>query len=192
MGRAASLGEGFRLLALSGVLTGLAIVLHLFKVPFPPAPFLKFDLAGVPLAVLALYSVGSALTVQPVFMLGLLALGADVIGALMKVAAEASTFIPVALVYRKFRRMGSRRLLVLMTVTGVFSRVIVMVLLNLVITPYWLLLAKWASTYDEAWSITLHYLPAVAAFNAIAAGYVVPIAYSVFRVISQVSSAVEE
>lgn len=191
MGRTTSLGNGFRLLALSGVLTGLAIVLHLFKVPFPPAPFLKFDLSGVPLAVLALYSVGSALTVQPVFMLGLLALGADVIGALMKVAAEAATFIPAALVYRKFRRIGGPRLLVLMTATGVFSRVIAMVLLNLAITPYWLLLAKWASTYDEAWSITLHYLPAVAVFNAIAAGYVVPIAYSVFRVISQVS-AVEE
>lgn len=171
--------------ALAGVLVSLAIVLHLFKAPFPPAPFLKFDGVGIPLATLSLYSVPLSVTVVPVVFIALQALGADIIGAGMKVLAELSTYLPLALTYKK---LGNRGLVghVASVSSAVVTRVAVMTLANYVITPYWILMAGWARTYEQAYSMTLKYLPWVAVFNAITALYVAPLALAVFRVLRRV------
>ncbi|MEM2077120.1 MAG: hypothetical protein QXV03_05525, partial [Sulfolobales archaeon] len=71
-------------LTISAALTALSLVLFLFKFPYPPAPFLKFDAMGIPLAVLALYSLRALLSVTPIIYIGLQLLGADFIGAGMK------------------------------------------------------------------------------------------------------------
>ncbi len=171
--------------ALAGVLVSLAIVLHLFKVPFPPAPFLKFDGVGVPLAMLSLYSVPLSVAVVPVVFIALQALGADFIGAGMKTLAELSTYVPLALAYRK---LGSRGVAgyVVSACSAVVTRAAVMTLANYIVAPHWILMAGWAKSYEQAYTMTLSYLPWIAIFNAITALYVAPLSLSVFRVLRKV------
>jgi riboflavin transporter FmnP len=184
-GQVARVAQLYWKTALAGVLVSLAIVLHLFKVPFPPAPFLKFDGVGIPLATLSLYSISLSVAIVPVVFVALQVLGADVVGAGMKVLAELSTYLPLALMYR---RVGSRGLVgyVVSVGSAIATRVVIMTLANYIITPYWILMAGWARTYEQAYSMTLRYLPWVAAFNAIVALYVAPLALAVFRVLRRV------
>ena len=184
-GQVARVAQLYWRVALAGVLVSLAIVLHLFKAPFPPAPFLKFDGVGVPLAVLSLHSVPLSVAVAPVVFIALQALGADVVGAGMKVLAELSTYVPLAVAYRK---LGGRGLAgyVVPACSAVVARVAVMTLANYLVTPYWILMAGWARSYEQAYSLTLRYLPWISTFNAVTALYVAPLALAVFRVLRKV------
>lgn len=185
VGQVARVAQLYWRVALAGVLVSLAIVLHLFKAPFPPAPFLKFDGVGVPLAVLSLYSVPLSVAVVPVVFIALQALGADFVGAGMKVLAELSTYVPLAVAYRK---LGSRSVAgyAVSACSAVATRVAVMTLANYIVTPYWILMAGWAKSYEQAYAMTLKYLPWVAIFNAITALYVAPLALAVFRVLRKI------
>jgi len=166
--------------------TTIAILLHLFKIPFPLAPFLKYDLAGVPLAVLALTSLRDSMASLPVFALGLLVLGADVVGALMKVMAETSTFIPLALVYSKSARGSGARLAVIASVAAAsLSRTIFMCALNYVVTPYWLVWARWAESLESAYRMTVAIMPYVAVFNATLAIPVALLAIATYRLLAR-------
>ena len=71
------------------------------KIPFPWAPFLRFDFTGVPIVVsFFLIDINSSLTVSLVAGLGILARSGDLLGASMKVIAEGSTVIGLYLGYR--------------------------------------------------------------------------------------------
>ncbi|ADM27793.1 hypothetical protein Igag_0978 [Ignisphaera aggregans DSM 17230] len=181
--------QGFRIsilrVSLTASLTAIAIVLHIFKIPFPIAPFLKFDATGIPLAVIALYSVGDAAVASLVVLPSIIALGADIIGASMKVLAEFSTFVPLAPTYSVLRNRLSRRgLYIVAIMVSLASRVGVMSLANYIVTPYWLVMT-YSWPYDKAYRVTLMYLPAIASFNAIVALYVVPIALSIYMIIER-------
>ncbi|MCS7099976.1 MAG: hypothetical protein RMH84_06330 [Sulfolobales archaeon] len=180
-------GPAGKLLELStaSALTALSLVLHIFKFPYPPAPFLKFDGVGIPLAVLALYSWRTSLAVLPVIFIGLHLMGADFVGASMKIAAEASTFIPLSLLYSYLcLRRAHVKYYAVPVVIGAISRILVMSLLNYIITPHWLVLT-YGWTYDRAYSVTIALLPHIAVFNAIAASYVGALSIGVFRVVSK-------
>ena len=177
---------GLLRITVAASLVALSLVLFMFKFPYPPAPFLKFDGMGIPLAVLALYSTRLSVYVLPIVFVGLHLLGADFVGASMKLAAEASTFLAVALVYRRCAtpRVAPAIRDTLPVVAGVVSRVVVMTLLNYVVTPHWMVLA-YGMSFERAYTLTVSLLPHVAAFNAIAASYVGVLSVAAFRVVSK-------
>lgn len=173
-------------LGVLSMLVALAIVLHAFNLPYPPASFLLFDLSGVPLAVAAVLFPREAFAAGlPAFYLGLLIYRPqDPIGPFMKVAAEAATMLPLVYLYEggwfrgRWRRFAATALVAL-------SRVGAMAALNLAIDPFYFLLFKWVDDYSKGLFLTLLFLPHVAAFNAITALYVtwlsVPIARELER-----------
>ncbi len=172
----------FLRISLTASLTAIAIVLHIFKIPFPLAPFLKFDATGIPLAVIALYSVVDAAIASLVLLPSLMALGADVVGASMKVLAEFSTFVPIAAIYSILHdKFTMKKLYIVTIIVSMISRVGIMSLANYLITPYWLVMT-YAMPYDKAYRFTLIYLPYIVIFNAIVVLYVTPLALSLYRI----------
>jgi len=177
--------QGLRI-PLTASLTAIAIVLHKLQIPYPPLTFLKFDAAGIPLAVIALYSVDDAAVASLVLLPSIVALGGDIIGASMKVLAEFSTFVPLAHTYSVLRnKLPREKLYIVATMVSLASRVGVMSLANYMVAPYWIMMTKPSLSYDVAYKLTLMYLPAIAAFNAIVVLYVVPVALSIYMVIER-------
>ncbi|MEM0217605.1 MAG: hypothetical protein QXM73_02490 [Candidatus Nezhaarchaeales archaeon] len=147
-------------------LVALAVVLKFFEIPYPPAPFLKYDVSGVPLALISFISLKYALGILPVYYVIPVALGSDPIGMAMKCLAEAFTFVPLTLIYRVASKILSEgRVSLVAVITASLSRVTVMSLANYIVTPYWLLWAGWVKDLEEARAIVVMYLPHIAAFN---------------------------
>jgi len=164
----------------------LSIVLHIYKYPYPLYPALSFDLAGVPLAIAMLYSIDTGFLSSLIFYLGALMLTTDptrVIGPSMKVLAELSTSIPFALVYRSMlsKSANENKAWLVSFVVAFTCRVGIMTLANYVISPHWMIWARWAESYEFAYKATLMMLPHVALFNAIVVLYVVPLAIAVWK-----------
>lgn len=91
-------------------LTALAIVLKLryFEIPYPPAPFLKYDVSGVPLASIMFLSPPSIVPALIVYYIVHMALGADIIGMSMKCLAELSTISPLVVLYKRLKHSSKR------------------------------------------------------------------------------------
>jgi riboflavin transporter FmnP len=148
-------------------LTALAIVLKLrvFEIPYPPAPFLKYDLSGVPLAILAYMSLRAFPVSLLVYFLVNVLMSPDPagvpIGMSMKVLAEISTLLPLVLALNL-----ARKGVVVGTIAGIVSRVLVMSLANYLVAPHWLVMARWVKTYEEAYKWTISIMPHIAVFNA--------------------------
>jgi len=177
--------SSLRIAVIAGLIAS-AIVLHLFKIPYPPATFLKFDLSGIPLTIAAFITlIGTTVFGLPVFYLGVFALGGamDPIGPAMKVLAELSTYLPLIAIYRRSESFTkSLKGLVFILLIVVISRTAVMCLANLAVTPYWLQIAGWVKRWEEAWSYTLFILPHIAIFNAIAATYIALFSLPLIRI----------
>ncbi|MEM0005630.1 MAG: hypothetical protein QXJ95_03885 [Ignisphaera sp.] len=178
--------KSWKIAVIAGLI-GSAIVLHIFKIPYPPATFLKFDLCGIPLMVSAFIAlIETTVLGLPVFYLGIFALGGamDPIGPSMKVLAELSTFLPVVAMYRRVKpsTAGLRSLLPLVAIAAV-SRVSVMCLINLAVTPYWLQIMGWVKSWEQAWSFTIFILPHIAVFNTVAAVYVALLSIPLIRIV---------
>ncbi|MGC8983350.1 MAG: hypothetical protein ACP5KA_06360 [Desulfurococcaceae archaeon] len=177
--------KGLSRIYLAAGLTALAVVLRFFEIPYPPAPFLKYDLSGVPLGVMALVSLKLAYAALPVYyVISVAAMGSDPIGMAMKCLAEASTFTPLALAYtklsaRRLSRVGAGGVAV---ATSTATRVAVMSLMNYIVTPYWLIWAGWVRSWEDAVKAVLLYLPHVAAFNTSIALIVAPLTLVAYRV----------
>lgn len=171
------------------VFSALAILLHIPQYPYPYAPWLKFDLAGVPITVLMLADLRLGMSSLPIFWVGSLILTTDptrVIGPSMKVLAELFTALPLALTYRKLvRRFGISKASAIGFSIALISRVCVMLLLNYLVAPYWMVWAKWAKTLEDAYIFTITYLPHNVVFNAIVVCYVAPIAISAYRTLEK-------
>lgn len=177
--------ENWRLAIVAGLIAS-AIVLHIFKIPYPPATFLKFDLSGVPLAIAAFIALAETTALGlPVFYLGIFALGGatDPIGPAMKVLAELSTYLPLITIYRSRPSIANSKGTVLSVAIAILVRASVMCLANLAITPYWLQIMGWVKEWREAWLFTLSILPHIVLFNAIAAAYIVLLTVPLIRVI---------
>jgi len=162
-------------------LSALAIVLkfRFFEIPYPPAPFLKYDVSGIPLALIAFISVKNTVPALAVYYMVHVLIGADPIGMAMKCLAEASTFIPLTTLYK----LKSSRALA--AASAVIARTLIMVVANYLITPYWLILARWASTFEDAYTKTLAYLPHVALFNATLALVVAPLTLITYGILKK-------
>lgn len=180
---------GYSEIALLAIFSGLSIMLHIFQWPYPLATFLKFDLAGVPIAVLTLLNMRLGLISLLIFWIGSVALTTDptkVIGPTMKVVAEASTALPLALAIKALGKALKNQYASLAAFTvSLISRVSITTLLNYLVTPYWLVWAGWLESFEAAYKLTLAYLPAIALFNAIVVCYVASLSLSIFATLKK-------
>lgn len=170
---------------LSG-LTTLAVVLKIFELPYPPAPFLKYDVSGIPLALMAFISLRYAFGLLPLYYIASVALGFDVIGMAMKCLSEASTFAPLTLVHEAVsKRVSARATAALATTAAFLSRAAVMSLANYVVTPYWLVWAGWAKDLEWAKTFVIIYMPHIAIFNLTLALIVAPVSITVYAILKR-------
>lgn len=153
----------YKTIAYVSTLTALAVLLRFFEIPYPLLTWLKYDASGVPLAILAYMGWSLLAYSLPAYYLVSVALGADFMGMAMKVVAEASTIIP--LVY-SYRRLKTRRKLAVSLSTGAaaLSRVVVMHLFNVLITPYWLVYS-YGMDYETALSYVYSIVLLIDVFN---------------------------
>lgn len=167
-------------------LTALAVILKLrtFEIPYPPAPFLRYDISGVPLASVAFLSKSALLPAIIVYyLIHVVLLGSDPIGMAMKCLAEISTIVPLVLIYKKLFNK-SRAFMIGITVATV-SRVISMLIANLIVTPHWLIIARWAPDYNTALGITYTLIPHIAIFNLTIGVVVAGLSIAVFNVLEK-------
>ena len=121
------------------MMTAVSIVLLLIvRIPFPPAPFLVYDPADVPIYITAFaYGPIEGLIVTLVvcliqaFMLG----GDGLYGFLMHFVATGIVAVIIGLIYRKNK---TRKTAVIALVTGVIVAVILMCIMNLIVTPLYM------------------------------------------------------
>ncbi|MEM2213565.1 MAG: hypothetical protein QXD66_01325 [Candidatus Nezhaarchaeales archaeon] len=147
-------------------LVALAVVLKFFEIPYPPAPFLKYDVSGIPLVLISFISLKYALGILPIYYVIPVTVGFDPIGMAMKCLAEASTFAPLTLIYRVASKISSDgRASLSAVITASLGRVAIMSLANYIVTPYWLLWAGWLKDLETARAIVVIYLPHIAVFN---------------------------
>lgn len=160
-------------LAYVSALTSLAVVLKLrfFEIPYPPLPFLRYDLSGVPISVIAFISLRYIPVVLPIYYVMNIILGSDPIGMAMKCVAEISTAIPLVITYKKnpLKIRNSATLLIATIVLSTLARVGSMCVANYMVTPYWLLWSRLVNTLEDAITITLAYMPHIIAFNSTSA-----------------------
>jgi riboflavin transporter FmnP len=167
-------------------LIALAVVLKVFELPYPPAPFLKYDISGIPVALIAFISLKYALGLLPLYYIVPVTLGFDVIGMAMKCLSEASTFAPLALIYRTFSKRASRGTFTALAIAmASLSRVVMMSLANYVITPYWLVWAGWMKGLNEAEAFVITYMPHIAFFNLTLALIVAPTSIMVYEILKR-------
>ncbi|MCS7112161.1 MAG: hypothetical protein N3D82_04480 [Ignisphaera sp.] len=174
------------------MLSVLAIPIHIAKIDFPLAPFLKFDLCGIPLAVAGFVNLPFSVTLGlPVFYLGILLTGAtNPLSPLMKVFAEASTYIPMVYMYRYLHKRNLhtsiRTASLLIIATAVASRSVVMFVLNILITPLIATLFWGAPSYTIALQrIIIPVLHLITLFNAISAVYVSALSLPAVRILEK-------
>lgn len=182
--------------ALVVILSSLAIPIHLGKIDFPLAPFLKFDLCGIPLAVAGFVNLPLSISLGlPIFYLGILLMGAtNPLSPLMKVLAEASTYIPMVYTYRYLRRayphISAKVMFLLLIFVAVISRSIAMAVLNILITPLIATLFWGAPSYTVALhSIIIPILHLIVLFNAISAAYTSIFSIPIVRILSKMGFA---
>ena len=123
-------------LAMLGAVS-LVLVL-LVRIPFPPAPFLTYDPADVPIFISAFAFgplSGLAVTVIVSFVQAF-ALGGDgIIGFLMHVAATGSFVLTAGLIYRKHK---TKKVAIIALICGTIVMTASMMLWNVIITPIFL------------------------------------------------------
>lgn len=168
-------------------LIALAVVLKVFEIPYPPAPFLKYDASGIPLALTAFISLKYAFGLLPLYYIASVAVGFDPIGMAMKCLSEASTFAPLVLAYGTCsNRLSAKYAGALAVATASVLRVATMSLANYIVTPYWLVWAKWVSELEEAKKIVVFYIPHIALFNLTLALIVASASISVYEILKKV------
>jgi riboflavin transporter FmnP len=127
------------MIARLAMMTAVSLVLLLIvRIPFPPAPFLVYDPADVPIYITAFaYGPAAGLIVTLVvcliqaFMLG----GDGLYGFLMHFVATGIVAVVIGLMYA---RNKTRKRAVVSLVTGVIVATAVMCVMNLIVTPLYM------------------------------------------------------
>jgi len=153
-GKAAKL-SGTAILAALVVVFDYTLKFSGLKIPFPWAPFLRFDFTGIPI-VLAffLFGLSPASTTSLVACIAILVRSGDVVGAVMKGLAEFVTVLGMALGMRVSVRHGRG----VSVVSGVALRMLCMTVANDLVLPVY---------YGFPQSVVFGLLPLIAAFNAV-------------------------
>lgn len=114
------------------------VLLLLVRIPFPPAPFLVYDPADVPIYISAFaYGPWAGLVVTVIvsfiqaFMLG----GDGLYGFLMHVVATGICAVVIGLLYQHKK---TKKNAIISLIVGVLVTVIVMIGMNLLVTPFYM------------------------------------------------------
>ena len=118
------------------MMTAVSIVLLLIvRIPFPPAPFLVYDPADVPIYITAFafgpiegLIVTLVVCLIQAFMLG----GDGLYGFLMHFVATGIVAVVIGLIYR---RKKTKKTAIKALVIGVITAVVVMCIMNIIVTP---------------------------------------------------------
>lgn len=118
------------------VMTAVSLVLLLIvRIPFPPAPFLVYDPADVPIYITAFAfgpAAGLAVTFAVCF-LQAFALGGDgLYGFLMHFVATGVVVLIIGMLYK---RMKTKKMAMISLIIGVVLTTVIMCLMNLLVTP---------------------------------------------------------
>ena len=147
-----------------GVMAGLSIVLAFFiHIPFPPAPFLEYDPADIPIFLVSFVFGpwwGIGITVLVSLLQGLtVSASSGVYGILMHVFATSAFVIVSGLVYKYNRSvLGAVMALAL----GCLTQAFIMIPLNLIFTPLFM--------GAPVESVVEMIIPVILPFNLIKAG----------------------
>ena len=126
-------------LAKLAMMTAVSIVLLLLvRIPFPPAPFLVYDPADVPIYITAFAfgPVEGLIVTLVVCLIQAFGLGGDgLYGFVMHFVATGIVAVVIGLMYRKNK---TKKTAIKALVTGVILAVIVMCIMNLIVTPVYM------------------------------------------------------
>lgn len=127
-----------RRMAVTALFAALSVVLTvLIRFPFPPAPFLEYDPADIPIFLLTFaYGPlwGLALTVVVSVVQGLtVSASSGIIGIVMHIVATGLFVTVAGSIFRGERHSISRALIAL--ICGVLAQTAAMVIMNLLLTP---------------------------------------------------------
>ncbi len=115
----------------------LALVL-LIRIPFPPAPFLVYDPADIPIIISAFAFgplSGISITVVVSFIQAFVLGGDGIIGFLMHVLATGSFVLVAGLIYKGHK---TKKRAVIALAAGTLTWVATMIGWNLIVTPFYL------------------------------------------------------
>ncbi len=127
------------MIARLAMLTAISIVLlYIVRVPFPPAPFLVYDPADVPIFITAFAygPVAGILVTLIVCLLQAFLLGGDgVYGFLMHFVATGVVAVVIGLMYQ---RCKTKKRAIVALIVGTIATIAIMAMMNLIITPLYM------------------------------------------------------
>ncbi len=153
-------GSEVKKLTLISVLAALSVVLKFspLKIPFPLLPYIKFDLIELPL-LFAFFVLGLRLSLVGGVVMGFSIAVFNPGSAFMKFLAFTSTMLPLTFFWRNNKWLRNKYLGYL---SSVLSRVAIMAVANLLITPL---------IHNIPVEFVLKILPFICLFNLVAASY---------------------
>lgn len=114
------------------------VLLLIVRIPFPPAPFLVYDPADMPIYITAFAygPIAGLLVTIVVSLIQAFLLGGDgLYGFLMHVVATGIVAVVIGLMYKKKK---TRKNAIISLVVGVLVAVVVMAGMNLLVTPFYM------------------------------------------------------
>jgi riboflavin transporter FmnP len=154
----------------------LALVM-LVRIPFPPAPFLVYDPADVPIIISAFAfgpMSGIAITVVVSFVQAFILAGDGLIGFFMHVVATGSFVLVAGLLYKGHK---TKKMAVIALILGTLTMTVTMIGWNLIITPYFLRMPVEA--------VVAMILPILLPFNLLKAGVNSIIIFLIYKPIAR-------
>lgn len=125
-----------KIIAKIGLMTAIScVLLLLIRIPFPPAPFLKYDPADVPIFVTAFAfgPIAGMVVTSIVSLIQAFGLGEDgLYGFLMHMVATGSFVIVASIIYSRHK---TKKNAIIAIVIGVITMTVVMCFANMFITP---------------------------------------------------------
>lgn len=121
-----------------GLMTSLSLVMLLIRIPYPPAPFLVYDPADIPIYITAFAfgpAAGLVVTFMVSFIQAFLMGGDGIYGFLMHFIATGAFAVMVGLLYK---RNKTRKTAIISIVLGVIVMTAIMCAMNLIVTPLYM------------------------------------------------------
>lgn len=153
------------------------VLVFLIRIPFPPAPFLTYDPADVPIFIsafafgpLAGLSITAVVSFIQAFALG----GDGIIGFFMHFVATGSFVLVAGLIYKKHK---TKKYAVIALVCGTIIMTVSMIAWNLIITPIFLGIPREA--------VVAMILPILLPFNLLKAGINSAITFFTYKAIAK-------
>ena len=165
-------------MAKMAMLAAISLVLMLLiRIPFPPAPFLVYDPADIPIIISAFAFgplAGLGITFVVSFIQAFALAGDGLIGFFMHLAATGSFVLVAGLLYRKHK---TKRMAIIALVSGIIVMSVTMVGWNLLITPIYMGIPREA--------VAAMILPIVLPFNLLKAGINSMICFLIYKPIAK-------